>query len=159
MLVVYAAVGVTLLATVPVAAIAASDAPLGLVVDASAFDRLDPIVRVGAGIAALGVLLNLVPGISRTVLAMARRDELPTFLAHVDGRRAVPLRAEVLVTAVVVVLTATLDLRGAIGVSGVADPHVLRDHERGEPHGSVRPSAAGRGGSPSPGSPAVSSSP
>jgi APA family basic amino acid/polyamine antiporter len=118
-LVVYAVVGVTLLATVPVAAIAASDAPLELVVAASSFDRLAPIVRIGAGIAAFGVLLNLVPGIARTVLAMARRDELPTFLAHVDGRRAVPLRAEVLVTAVIVALTATLDLRGAIGVSGV----------------------------------------
>ena len=44
-LVVYAAVGVTLLATVPVAAIAASDAPLGLVLDASSFDRLAPVVR------------------------------------------------------------------------------------------------------------------
>ena len=132
-LVVYAVVGVTLLATVPVAAIAASDAPLELVVAASSFDRLAPIVRIGAGIAAFGVLLNLVPGIARTVLAMARRDELPTFLAHVDGRRAVPLRAEVLVTAVVVALDG--HARPARGDRSLRrpGPHVLRDHERGEP--------------------------
>ena len=119
MLAIYAIVGVTLLATVPIAAIATTDAPLGLVIDGSPFHRLAPIVRVGAGIAALGVLLNLVPGISRTVLAMARRHELPHWLAHIDGRRALPRRAEIVVVVVVVGLTATLDLRGAIGFSGV----------------------------------------
>jgi APA family basic amino acid/polyamine antiporter len=118
-LVVYAAVGVTVLATVPVGAIAASDAPLGLVVSASPLDWLAPIVRVGAGIAALGVLLNLVPGVSRTVLAMARRRELPNWLAQVDEHRSLPRRAEVSVAVVVVVLTAAVDLRGAIGFSGV----------------------------------------
>ena len=118
-LVVYAAVGVTLLAAVPVDAISSSDAPLGLVVRASRFDSLTPIVRVGAGIAALGVLLNLIPGVSRTVLAMSRRRELPSWFARIDDRRSLPLRAEAVVTVVVVVLTATLDLRGAIGFSGV----------------------------------------
>jgi basic amino acid/polyamine antiporter, APA family len=118
-LVVYAAVGVTLLVTVPVAAIAASDAPLGLVVAGSPLDRFGPVVRVGAGIAALGVLLNLVPGVSRTVLAMARRGELPGWLARVDERRSLPVRAEILVAAVVIVLTGAVDLRGAIGFSGV----------------------------------------
>jgi APA family basic amino acid/polyamine antiporter len=76
-------------------------------------------VRIGAGIAALGVLLNLIPGISRTMLAMARRHELPHRLAVIDERRSIPLRAELTVTGVVIVLTATLDLRGAIGFSGV----------------------------------------
>ena len=90
-LVVYAVVGVTLLATVPVAAVAANDAPLSLVVATSPLDWLAPAVRVGAGIAALGVLLNLVPGVSRTVLAMARRHELPNWLAQIDGNRALPL--------------------------------------------------------------------
>jgi basic amino acid/polyamine antiporter, APA family len=118
-LVIYAAVGVTLLATVPIDAISASDAPLGLVVSASPVAWLAPVVRVGAGIAALGVLLNLVPGISRTVLAMARRRELPHWLSTIDEHRALPVRAEVVVTAVVISLTATLDLRGAIGFSGV----------------------------------------
>ena len=110
-LAIYAVVGVTLLATVPVDAIAASDAPLGLVVSASRFEQFTPIVRIGAGIAALGVLLNLLPGVSRTVLAMARRSELPTWLSTIDERRSLPVRAESIVTAVVIALAATLDLR------------------------------------------------
>ena len=116
---IYTVVGVTLLATVPIDAVAASDAPLSLVVSASRFERLTPIVSIGAGIAALGVLLNLVPGVSRTVLAMARRSELPSWLSTIDERRSLPVRAEAVVTAVVIALTATLDLRGAIGFSGV----------------------------------------
>ena len=103
----------------PSTAISASDAPLGLVVSTSRFDWLTPIVRVGAGIAALGVLLNLIPGVSRTVLAMARRNELPPWFATIDEHRSLPLRAEAAVTTLVIVLTATLDLRGAIGFSGV----------------------------------------
>jgi APA family basic amino acid/polyamine antiporter len=118
-LVVYAVVGVTLLASVPVDAVATSDAPLELVVAGSSLGWLTRVVRIGAGVAALGVLLNLVPGVSRTVLAMARRRELPSWFADVDARRALPLRAELVVTAVVVVLTAAVDLRGAIGFSGV----------------------------------------
>jgi len=118
-LMVYAVVGVTLLAALPVDSIADSNAPLGAVVDASRFDRLAPVVRLGAGIAALGVLLNLIPGVSRTVLAMARRRELPSWFATIDDHRSLPVRAETAVTAVVIALTATLDLRGAIGFSGV----------------------------------------
>lgn len=118
-LVIYAAVGVTLLVAVPIDAISTSDAPLGLVISASSFEWLMPVVRVGAGIAALGVLLNLIPGISRTVLAMARSHELPHWFASIDQRRSLPLRAELAVTSAVITLTATLDLRGAIGFSGV----------------------------------------
>ena len=92
---------------------------LGLVVSASRFDWLTPVVRVGAGIAALGVLLNLIPGVSRTVLAMARRSELPPWFSKIDERRSLPLRAEAVVTAIVMVCTATLELRGAIGFSSV----------------------------------------
>ncbi len=79
-LVLYLVVGVTVLATLPVADIAASDAPLRLVVDRSGWSGAAPLIRAGAGVAALGVLLNLVPGVSRTVLAMARNRELPSGL-------------------------------------------------------------------------------
>ncbi|MEM7284724.1 MAG: APC family permease [Actinomycetota bacterium] len=115
-LVLYAVVAVTALATVDADALAATDAPLRLVGDSS----LSGVIRVGAGIAALGVLLNLIPGVSRTTLAMARNRELPSWYAHVDGARSLPLRAELTVASVVIVLVLVLELRSAIAVSGVA---------------------------------------
>jgi APA family basic amino acid/polyamine antiporter len=119
-LVVYLVVGVTALAVVPVTGLAATSAPLQLVVESGRLDALAPLVDVGAGIAALGVLLNLIPGVSRVTLAMARERELPPWFAHVDERRSLPLRAELTVAAVVVLLLVVLDLRSAIGISGVA---------------------------------------
>ena len=119
-LAVYALVAITALAVVPADVLADSAAPLGLVVDLGRFGGLAPVVDIGAGIAALGVLLNLIPGVSRTGLAMAREHELPHWFAHIDPRRSLPLRAELTVAAIVIVLVAVLDLRSAIGVSGVA---------------------------------------
>ncbi|MEO1057142.1 MAG: amino acid permease, partial [Actinomycetota bacterium] len=119
-LVVYVVVGVTLLAVVPAGLIAATDAPLRLVAEVAGSDALAGLVRIGAGIAALGVLLNLIPGVSRTSLAMARNHELPHALAHVDTTRSLPIRAELTVTVVVILLVVVVDLRDAIALSGVA---------------------------------------
>ena len=119
-LVIYAVVGVTALASTPVDVIAASDAPLREVVARSPLDQLQPIVGAGAAIASLGVLLNLIPGVSRTVLAMSRRRELPPWFAKVDERRSLPVRAELIVVAVVAVLVLVVELRSAIALSGVA---------------------------------------
>lgn len=118
-LVIYAAVGTTVLAAVPIDELVASDAPLRLVIESSEWSGLAPMTRVGAGVAALGVLLNLVPGISRTVLAMARNGELPPSLAAVDTGLRAPVRAELAVAAVIVAVVLAVDLRGAIGFSGV----------------------------------------
>ncbi|WP_159061084.1 amino acid permease, partial [Streptomyces hygroscopicus] len=71
----------------------------------------------GAAVAALGSLLALILGVSRTTLAMARDRHLPHGLAVVHPRFGVPHRAEAAVGAVVAVLAATADLRGAIGFS------------------------------------------
>lgn len=120
-LVAYALVAMTALATVDVSALAATDAPLRLVTDAAGGgDLLATVVRGGAGVAALGVLLNLIPGVSRTTLAMARERDLPRWFAHVDARRSLPVRAELAVSIVVIALVLLLDLRNAIAVSGVA---------------------------------------
>ncbi|MEJ7799168.1 MAG: APC family permease [Ilumatobacter sp.] len=99
---VYAIVAITILAVVPATEIAQSSAPLRLVVDAGRIGGVSPIVDLGAGIAALGVLLNLIPGISRTVLAMARHRELPGWFNRIDPARSLPLRAELSVAAVVI---------------------------------------------------------
>ncbi len=117
---VYVVVGITTLAVVPTTELAGNGAPLRLVVGAGRFDGLTPLVNVGAGIAALGVLLNLIPGVSRTTLAMARHRELPPVLAHISPSRSLPLRAELSVAAIVVSLIVVLELRSAIGISGVA---------------------------------------
>lgn len=118
-LAVYAVVGVTALAVVDADLLALTDAPLRLVADAGDLP-VGGLVRVGAGIAALGVLLNLIPGVSRTTLAMARNRELPSWFAHVDTKRSLPVRAELTVAAVVIGLVVFLELRSAIAVSGVA---------------------------------------
>ena len=117
---VYAIVGLSAIAAVPAEVLAATDAPLRAVTDAAGRDGLAPVVRAGAAIASLGVLLNLVPGVSRTMLAMARRRELPAWFDHVDARRNLPLRAETTVVVVVGVLVSLLGLRSAIAISGTA---------------------------------------
>lgn len=67
--------------------------------------------------AALGYLLALALGVSRTTPALARDRHLPHALASVHPRFKAPHRAELLVGAVVVVLALTTDLRSAIGFS------------------------------------------
>jgi APA family basic amino acid/polyamine antiporter len=119
-LVIYAVVGVTALAVVPADELGATSAPLRLVVEAGRLDGLSAVVRLGAGIAAFGVLLNLIPGVSRTSLAMARNHELPYWFARVDEARSLPLRAELATAIVIVAVVSVVDLRGAIGISGVA---------------------------------------
>ena len=116
----YALVAVTALAAVGPVALAGSAAPLATVVDAGALSALTPVVRVGGAVAALGVLLSLLVGVSRTALAMAREGELPRSLAAVDPVHRVPRTAELAVAAAVVVLVLVVDLRGAIGFSSFA---------------------------------------
>lgn len=116
-LAVYAAVAVGALMVLGPQRLADATAPLSDTVRAAGVGWLAPIVRVGAAVAALGSLLALILGVSRTTLAMARDRHLPHALAVIHPRFAVPHRAELLIGAVVVVLTATTDVRGAIGFS------------------------------------------
>ncbi|MFE9381211.1 amino acid permease, partial [Streptomyces sp. NPDC006855] len=94
-----------------------AEAPLADAARAADAGWLVPVVRVGAAVAALGSLLALILGVSRTTLAMARDRHLPHALAAVHPRSQVPHRAELLVGAVVAVAAATTDVRGAIGFS------------------------------------------
>ncbi|WP_433161997.1 APC family permease [Kribbella sp. CA-247076] len=77
----------------------------------------EPVVRIGAALASLGALLALIAGVGRTTLAMARNQDLPTWLAAVHPRFQVPHHAELALAVVVGVLVLTTDLRGVIGFS------------------------------------------
>ncbi|MFE4369601.1 APC family permease [Streptomyces sp. NPDC056835] len=116
-LVVYAGVALAVLSVLGPDGLAGAVAPLDEAVRAAGVPGLVPVVRAGAAVAALGSLLALILGVSRTTLAMARDRHLPHALAAVHPRFEVPHRAELAVGAVVAVLAATADVRGAIGFS------------------------------------------
>ncbi|MFD9670063.1 APC family permease [Rhodococcus sp. NPDC059968] len=116
-LLVYAVVAVVALLVLGPQGLSEAAAPLSSVVAAAGAGWLAPVVRVGAVVAALGSLLALVLGVSRTTLAMARDRHLPHVLAAVHPRFAVPHRAELAVGVIVAVAAATTDVRAAIGFS------------------------------------------
>jgi APA family basic amino acid/polyamine antiporter len=119
-LAVYALVAVAALAALGPRRLAGATAPLSEAVRVTGIGWLVPVVQVGAAVAALGSLLALILGVSRTTLAMARDRHLPHALAALHPRFQVPHRAELLIGAIVAVLAATADLRGAIGFSSFA---------------------------------------
>jgi APA family basic amino acid/polyamine antiporter len=115
-LVLYGLVAVALLGTLG-GALPQSTAPLADLAAMLPVPGLAPAVRVAAAAAALGALLALLSGVSRTTLAMAREGDLPRSLAAVEPRHQVPARAQLLLGLVVVVIVLAADLRGAIGFS------------------------------------------
>ena len=114
-LVVYLAVAVAVLTALGSVSLATTTAPLTDAVRAVGLAWLVPIVTAGAALAAVGALLALILGVSRTTLAMARDGHLPRRLALVQG--GVPRYAEIAVGVVVAVLAARVNLIGAIGFS------------------------------------------
>ncbi|RZB17759.1 amino acid permease [Streptomyces sp. F001] len=116
-LAVYTCVAVAVLSVLGSEGLGQAGAPLADAVRSAGVPGLVPVVRVGAAVAALGSLLALILGVSRTTLAMARDRHLPGALSAVHPRFQVPHRAELAVGVVVAALAATVDVRGAIGFS------------------------------------------
>jgi APA family basic amino acid/polyamine antiporter len=79
------------------AATVATGAPLEAVADAVGPSWLRYLVAAAALTSMAAVLLNLLLGLSRVVLAMARRGDLPAGLARIDPTQATPRRATVAV--------------------------------------------------------------
>ncbi|HLU68874.1 MAG TPA: APC family permease [Kofleriaceae bacterium] len=75
-------------------------APLEVIAGAFAAPGIDRVIAAGAITAMAGVLLNLLLGLSRVLLAMARRGDMPGALARVDAGGSP--RAAVLVTGAII---------------------------------------------------------
>ncbi|HKE98160.1 MAG TPA: amino acid permease [Actinomycetes bacterium] len=116
-LAVYAAVMASALAAAGAPALAAADAPLAAVAGRAGLPAAAGVVRAGAAVACLGVLVSLLAAVARTAFAMGAEGDLPRWLAAVHPRFRVPHRAELAVAAGVVALTLRTDLGGAIGFS------------------------------------------
>jgi basic amino acid/polyamine antiporter, APA family len=119
-LIVYAVVAVALLAVLGSPQLAQSAAPIADAVRAAGVAGSQPVVRAVAVLAALGSLLSLILGVSRTTFAMARDHYLPQQLSAVHPTSKTPYRAEIAVGIVVAVLAGTTDVRSAIGFSSFA---------------------------------------
>jgi APA family basic amino acid/polyamine antiporter len=117
---VYALVGAAALAALGPAELASSIDPLAAVTQSGTLSGLTPVVRIGGAIACAGVLLSLLAGVGRTMLAMARDHEFPHALAAVHLRYRVPHRAELLLGLTTTAIVLVADLRGAIGFSSFA---------------------------------------
>ena len=68
-------------------------------------------VAAGAVTAMLGVLLNLLLGLSRVLLAMSRRGDMPRGLSRLDGEHASPRRAVIVVGVIIAALALTGSVR------------------------------------------------
>jgi len=76
-------------------------APLEVVAQGFTVPGVAWLVAVAAITAMVGVLLNLLLGLSRVMLAMGRRRDLPAWLAHVDQRQKSPRRAVIVTGALI----------------------------------------------------------
>lgn len=80
-------------------------APLEVVARAFEVPGVAVAVSVGAICAMLGVLLNLVLGLSRVLFAMARRGDMPSVFAHVQESTSTPLPAVIAMGVIIALLT------------------------------------------------------
>jgi APA family basic amino acid/polyamine antiporter len=93
-----AAVAIAALGSAALAAgVGAGTAPLELAARQFVVPHVHILVSLGAMTAMLGVLLNLILGLSRVVLAMGRRGDMPSFLGRLNESRTTPYAAVVLV--------------------------------------------------------------
>jgi APA family basic amino acid/polyamine antiporter len=88
-------------------------APLEMVSMQLGVSGLPQLIAVGAVTAMAGVLLNLVLGLSRVLLAMGRRGDMPDVVTRIDERRSSPFVSVAVVGAVVLGLTLVGSIRTA----------------------------------------------
>lgn len=86
-------------------------APLEVVARSFTQPWVASVVAVGAVTAMVGVLLNLLLGLSRVLLAMARRREMPSTFAHVSDATASPTHAVWAVGGFIVALALLGDIK------------------------------------------------
>ncbi len=108
----YFAVAAVAIGTVSATQLSATSAPLSVAAQSFRWPWVAIVIAVGGVTAMLGVILSQLLGLSRMAFAMARRRDLPAFLAHVHPRYGVPDRAVLVIGLIAAVVAATGTLRG-----------------------------------------------
>ena len=95
-------------------------APLHTIANGFGIPWAGTVLAVGAITAMLGVLLNLILGLSRVLLAMGRRAEMPTQAALVAEKTGVPWVATLVVAAIIGLIVLVGDVQIAWSFSAFA---------------------------------------
>lgn len=94
-------------------------APLEVLTNQTSGAGVGRVVAIGAVTAMLGVLLNLVLGLSRVLLAMGRRGDMPRATARLDAARTTPWVAVLVVAGIITALVVLDDITTAWSLSAV----------------------------------------
>ena len=86
-------------------------APLQRIASKFGSPLLAGIVSIGAVTAMLGVLLNLILGLSRVLRAMGRRSDVPTRLGNVTAAKGVPASATICVGIIIAAIVLVGDIK------------------------------------------------
>lgn len=81
-----------------------TSAPLEIVAGELSWPGSRAVIALGAMTAMLGVLLNLILGLSRVVLAMGRRQDLPRVVARLNSTQTTPTMAVIVVGIAIAIL-------------------------------------------------------
>ena len=114
-LVLYTAVAFVGVSTVGADALAeaarTTAAPLAAAIDRFGPPWAAPVLVLGAVTAMLGVLLNLILGLSRVLLAMGRRGDMPRATGRLNADRTTPVTAVLIVGAAIAALVLVGDIQ------------------------------------------------
>ncbi|MDQ3551420.1 MAG: amino acid permease [Bacteroidota bacterium] len=103
-IILYVAVSIVAVGVIGTEAMASTTSPLQRVGENISAPGIEFIIVMGASTAMLGVLLSQVLGISRMMLAMSRRQDLPAFLKVIHQQYNVPHSGILLTGSIVVIL-------------------------------------------------------
>ena len=104
-IILYAAVSFIAVGTIGSGAMAHSQSPLQLASDSMRAPAISLVTTLGASTAMLGVLLSQILGISRMLLAMGRRRDLPAFFERIHRKTSVPHTGILFTAAVILLIT------------------------------------------------------
>lgn len=104
-IILYAAVSIVAIGVIGTESMGNSKSPLQLVANALSTPVISSVITIGASTAMLGVLLSQILGVSRVMLAMGRRYDLPPFFKTIHKQYRVPHIGIVITGAIILLLT------------------------------------------------------
>lgn len=104
-IILYVLISVVAIGVIGAEAMAATKSPLQQVASSLSNPFVSSVITLGASTAMLGVLLSQILGISRMMLAMGRRKDLPVFFEKIHAKNKVPHVGIFITGAIIILLT------------------------------------------------------